>query len=170
VALVRHPKPLVEPGLCYGRLDAGLHPDADAQLATMRLALVGFVAGALWSSPALRCRLTAEAMETGLHPNFDDRLQELNFGAWEGMAWDDVPRALLDAWAADPSGFTPPGGESGGALMARVASFHAGLVADGRDCMVVSHGGPLRLLRAMLVGDAPDLLAPPPPIGTVTFV
>jgi alpha-ribazole phosphatase len=170
VALLRHPKPLIENGICYGRLDAPLHPQAEAELASMRHALAGFPASTLWSSPALRCRLSIPALATGLAPYVDDRLQELDFGDWEGMAWDDVPRHLLDVWATDPWSFAPPGGESGSALVARVTSFHADLVQDGRDCIVLSHGGPLRLLLALLEGKPPDLLAPAPSIGSVTFV
>jgi alpha-ribazole phosphatase len=170
VALLRHPKPLIENGICYGRLDLALHPRAAVEIAAMRQALAGFRASAFWSSPALRCRLAVPALAAGLSPHLDERLQELDFGDWEGMAWNDVPRHLLDEWAADPWSFAPPGGETGAALLARVISIHADLARHGRDCIVLSHGGPLRLLRALLAGEPPDLMAPPPAIGSVTFV
>ena len=38
----------------------------------------------------------------------------------------------------------------------------------GEDCIVIAHGGPLKLLAALLRGAAPDLLAPAPPLGSVT--
>ncbi len=91
---------------------------------------------------------------------------ELDFGAWEGQRWDDVPRAALDAWAADVWGFAPPRGESGGALVARVRAFHAELPAG--DHVVISHGGPLKVLAALVAGRSVDLLAPPPVTGSVT--
>ena len=100
----------------------------------------------------------------------DDRLRELDFGGWEGLAWDTVPRAALDAWAAAPADFAPPCGESGAALLARVAAFQADLRAQAEDCVVVSHGGPLKLLAALLRGAVPDLLAPAPPLGSVTTI
>lgn len=170
LALVRHPKPLVATGICYGTLDLSLHPDADGEITSMRRALAGFDATMLWSSPLRRCRLVADVLAEGREMRCDPRLAELNFGAWEGLAWDAVPRAALDAWARDPWSFAAPGGESGADLVARVASFHAELVSDGRDGIIVSHGGPLKVLRAMLQGQVPDLLAPPPAIGSVTFV
>ena len=101
---------------------------------------------------------------------FDLRLLELDFGAWEGSAWNLVPRDALDAWAADPLGFAAPGGESGAALVARVSAFAEDLRSDGRDCAVVSHGGPLKVLRALLEGRAVDLLSPSQGIAECVFV
>ncbi len=100
----------------------------------------------------------------------DPRLLELDFGDWEGVSWDSVPRAALDRWAADPLGFCPPGGESGAALLRRVEDFACALFRDGRPCLVVSHGGPLRLLPALLDGGAVDLLAPAPEPAVVRIV
>ena len=131
-------------------------PAAAADLAG-RLKAFG---GTVWTSPARRCRMVAEAL--GPH-TVDARLQELDFGTWEGQAWDAVPRAMLDAWAADLMGFAPPGGESGAALVARAGAFVAGLAAG--DHVVITHGGPLKVLGAMLRGSPVDLLAPAPALG-----
>ncbi len=121
------------------------------------------------SSPLSRCLLPAQALAArlGLAIRIDADLVELDFGAWEGMAWDAVPRAALDRWAADPHGFAPPGGESGASLLGRVGRAAARLRSARHGALVVSHGGPLRLLAPMLRGDAPDLLAPPPPPGSM---
>ena len=97
----------------------------------------------------------------------DERLQEMNFGCWEGLPWADVPRDALDAWAANVWDFTPPGGESGRDLVARVTSF-AGELRDGDT--VITHGGPLKILIAVLQGTPIDLLAPPPACGSVTEI
>ncbi len=171
VALLRHPRPLVEPGLCYGRLDLPLHGNAAGQIA-VALAVLQRFQGEVWSSPAIRCVAMADAVAQacGVTPRFDARLLELDFGAWEGSAWDDVPRDALDAWAADPMGFAAPGGESGAALVARVTAFYRDLVAGGQDCAVVSHGGPLRVLRALIEGRTVDLMDAPVAIGSVTFL
>jgi alpha-ribazole phosphatase len=162
VVLVRHPAPVIAPGVCYGRLDvaaqAAGHVASDPVLAGARV---------VWTSPARRClglaREIAAALEVPLR--VDDRLQEMDFGAWEGRSWSAIPRDELDRWAADLLAFAPPGGESGAALVRRVTAFHAGL---REDCVVVSHGGPLKVLAALSRGVAVDLLAPPPAIGSVT--
>ncbi len=165
LVLVRHPPPDIAPGICYGRLDLGLRADGSGAVAAVVASLAAHRVTRIWSSPARRCRVVAEAI--GAPVRLDPRLLELDFGAWEGVAWDDVPRAALDAWAADPLGFAAPGGETGAALLARVESVHRALLAAGEDCAVVSHGGPLKLLAALLRGEAPDLLAPAPPLGSV---
>ncbi len=159
--LVRHTAVRVAPGICYGRSDLEL---ADTAADDIARALPCLPPGArIVSSPARRCIALAAAMDPGF--TTDARLLELDFGAWEGLAWDAVPRAALDAWAADPWGFAPPGGESGHALLARVRGFWA--EAKHRPLVIVSHGGPLRLLRQLAQGRAPDILAPPPALGQV---
>ncbi len=123
------------------------------------------------SSPAARClrpaENLAELLQLPLRTEAD--LLELDFGDWEGLRWDDVPRAALDEWAADPSGFAPPGGESGRALIQRVRRA-AGRLRGGGNALVVSHGGPLRLLPAILHGLEPDLLGRAPALGTLEIL
>jgi alpha-ribazole phosphatase len=167
IVLARHPAPLIELGICYGRLDVPLHPDADVE----RLAHDPLITGSahVWTSPSRRCRELGERIAEVLFIplSADPRLMELDFGEWEGKPWDDIPHADLDRWAADPLGFRAPGGQSGAELIARVADFHATLT---QDCIVVSHGGPLRVLSALLRGQPVDLFAPPQAIGTIVEV
>jgi alpha-ribazole phosphatase len=160
IRLVRHP-PVDAGGRCYGRLDLPLADPADADLLAAR---IGPVARTVWTSPAQRCRLVAARL--GPH-RVDARLQELDFGAWEGMAWDAVPRAMLDAWAADPWNFAPPGGESAAALAERVRAVAPSL-EDGD--VLITHGGPLRMLAAVLTGGPIDPLAPAPPPSSIQSI
>jgi alpha-ribazole phosphatase len=162
IVLARHPPTSMPPGLCYGRFDAMVADLAATAALIEKLAAHG---GTVWTSPASRCRVVADALGD---PMIDPRLQELDFGDWEGLAWDDVPRAALDEWAADPIGFAPPGGESGAALVARVSAFAADL-SDGNH-RVITHGGPLKVLGALLRGWPVDLLAPAPACGSVTII
>ena len=134
----------------------------------MRAALAARGVTRVVTSPARRCLRLARAIAP--EPFVDDRLQELDFGAWEGLNWDLVPRDCLDAWASDPVGYAPPGGESGAELIARVRQACAALREVGDDCIVVTHGGPLRLMPALLRGEVPDLLAPTFPIGAMITV
>lgn len=167
IALVRHPRPQVAAGTCYGRLDVGLHPDAD--LRTPLAALAPFGDAPVWCSPATRCRIIAEQLPGPLR--LDERLREMNFGLWESRAWAEIPRDDLDRWAADPLGFAPPGGESGRDVLARLAALAADLLGAGRTAaIVVTHGGPLRLLPSLLRGEPPDLLASAPAFGSVQVV
>jgi len=57
--LVRHARPLVAPGLCYGRLDMAADASASRSAATaLAHALPAKVAG-VWHSPLQRCELLA---------------------------------------------------------------------------------------------------------------
>ena len=122
------------------------------------------------TSPARRCRLLAEAIAAARGGTLvtDARLLELDFGRWEGVAWNDVPRDALDRWAADLAGFAPPGGESGASLIARTRAAHRALPRQGAH-VVVSHGGPLRVLAALAAGAPIDLSSPAPAHGEVRF-
>lgn len=172
IAFVRHTPVAVAPGTCYGRLDLPLAATAAADIAAVTARLAGFGASRIWSSPASRCRLLAEALaETlGADPVFDDRLLELHLGDWEGRLWDDVPREHLDRWASDPLGFAAPGGEVGHALVSRVTAAFEEIVARAGDPIVITHGGPLRVLSALGRRTPVDLLAPAPALGSVEIV
>ena len=169
VALVRHLPPVISAGVCYGRLDVAARAVTPTELDAIRMLIAHLNAPRVLSSPALRCRMLAEPLASalGTMPVLDSRLLELDFGDWEGRRWDDLDRAALDRWAADPGGFVPPGGEPVSALVARVVALAQDLRASGDAAIVVSHGGPLRLLGPMLRGEAVDGLKPPPPFGEV---
>lgn len=145
--LIRHPQPEVAPGICYGRSDLPLRQPWSASALRARLP-----AGVpLVSSPLQRCTELAAA----LTPEFgiDERLTELDFGDWEMRAWDDIPRAQIDAWSADPLGFRGHGGESVAQMQARV---RLALAALEGDCVWVTHAGVMKLVLAELLALAQD--------------
>ena len=121
------------------------------------------------TSPLHRCRLVADALAAawGVTARQDARLIEMDFGAWEGLLWDDVPRPQLDAWAADLHGFTPPGGENGHQLIARVSAFWAEITETNGAHVIITHGGPLKVLTALTEGQPIDLNRPAPAMGAV---
>lgn len=153
--LIRHPAPRVAPGVCYGRSDLPLAEPAAVAAGRLRGELPAGLP--VVSSPARRCLELAQALHAGEPTGGsgwvrrDPRLWEVDFGDWEGQAWDAIDRAALDAWAADPFGFAPPGGESPAAMAARVVAF-ADSLDRARDLVVVGHHGPLRVLIAHLLG------------------
>ncbi|MEA2741242.1 MAG: alpha-ribazole phosphatase [Acetobacteraceae bacterium] len=172
VALIRHPAPLIGAGICYGRLDLAIDPTAEPEVD--RIAADPALRGMLrvFTSPARRCRQLADAVGAALAVPLvvDSRLQELDFGMWEGQPWDAVARVDLDRWAESPLDFAPPGGESGAMLISRIEAFCLGLRRLQQDSIVVSHGGPLKVLIALLEARSIDLLATAPPMGSVRIV
>lgn len=143
--LIRHPKPDIDTGICYGRSDLGLAEDAVERADALRGLLP--VDAPLFTSPLRRCLELARALHA--EPIIDARLMEMHFGDWEMRRWAEIPRHEIDAWAADPVGYTPPGGESPLAMRARVAPLLRELP---EIAVVVAHGGVLRACVAELVG------------------
>ncbi len=155
-------------GLCYGRLDL---PLADqASIAAIVAALAPMRGAMIHTSPLARCRAVADALaEAWGHapPVSDERLREMDFGAWEGLPWDEIPRVDLDRWAGDLMGFAAPGGETGTALVARVSAFWRMLVVLPGAHVVIAHGGPLKVLMALAEGRPVDLSRPTLALGGV---
>ena len=140
--LIRHPKPLIAPGVCYGQLDIPAENPAGL-VAGLRRQIPAEVP--VWSSPLQRCRALAGALHPA--PRFDERLMEMNFGLWEGRPWDAVPRSERDAWAADLMGFAPPGGESAEQVKERLSGCVAACARE--EIALVTHAGIIRLLLSM---------------------
>ncbi|CAM5786834.1 histidine phosphatase family protein [Castellaniella caeni] len=156
--LIRHTALVIAPGLCYGRLDVAARPDALAAWLRVWDATGhphqpwrGYAR--LLSSPAARCQVLAQALATRLALPLEasPAWQEMDFGAWEGHAWDAIGRRAVDAWAADPVRHAPGGGESALDMMRRVATAYEAWRGQGRDAILVCHGGVIRLLQAWCV-------------------
>ncbi|CDS51378.1 Alpha-ribazole-5'-phosphate phosphatase [Polaromonas sp. CG9_12] len=81
----------------------------------------------------------------------DARLQEMDFGQWEGRAWRDIDRSELEAWTGDFAQYAVGGdGESVTAFMARVgAAFDA--LPDQGTALWITHAGVIR--AAELLGN-----------------
>lgn len=148
--LVRHTAPAIAPGICYGQLDVDVAANfaAEAKTVLSRLPALDLIL----ASPLQRTRLLGEflAQAQGCALSTDTRLMEKHFGTWEGRRWDDIPRAEIDAWAADVMGYAPPGGESAQQLMQRAQSFRHDLARLPRsNIALIAHGGSLRALLAL---------------------
>lgn len=173
VFLVRHPKPDVAEGTCYGRTDLGLAEDPAACAGRLRGLLPE--SAPVWSSPLSRCLRLAEALHPA--PQVDERLVEADFGAWEMRPWKQIGRQAIDGWAADPLHFAAHGGESVAMLHGRVAAFLGGLAgqtgAGGSgavtEAILVVHAGVMKVAVGELLGLPPrDWLGLQFEFGTAT--
>jgi alpha-ribazole phosphatase len=166
IALIRHLPAKDAAGLCYGRLDLPLERPLD-HLETQRLRDTLPQGAPLYSSPSLRCWQLAQALDDAAIA--DQRLQELDFGRWEGRAWQDIGAAALDAWIV--SGYAAiHGGESLLAMQARVWQWADELAATGRDEVIaVTHAGVIRALWSR-TRSWEACLAQPVPFGEVQWL
>ena len=149
--LVRHAQPLVAPGICYGQLDLAADPNATLVAASkLHQALPAQLPSCC--SPLQRCQQLALALHqlrpgTPLHT--DHRLAELDFGQWEGQAWNQIGAAALDAWVRDFARHTPGGGESVNSLLVRVEAALQDAHAGTQDQIWITHAGVLRALHVL---------------------
>jgi alpha-ribazole phosphatase len=170
--LVRHAMTLAPPGTCYGRLDDEAEASATLQ-AARALAGVLPIAIRLRCSPARRCRLLADAL-AALRPDLadimcDDRLQEMDFGSWEGRAWEAIGEPAMTAWTSDFARHAPGGGETVQALLARVAAALDGERASRADAVWITHAGVVRATRLLATGARSVASAADWPAGEVPF-
>lgn len=149
-------------GLCYGRSEV-LPLLSDEAAAARVLALGTWPIAQVWSSPSARCRGPAERLAAGFRAalTIDERLYELDFGAWEGQRWDalaSTDAVALRRWTDDWQAAAPPGGETVADLEQRVRVWWAALARD-RDHLLIAHAGVIRALRVIAGADWPTAMA-----------
>jgi alpha-ribazole phosphatase len=159
IVLIRHPAVAVDTGVCYGHSDVPLvdGPAGSAESLAVHLATLQVPAPrVLLSSPLTRCATVAVAMAGifGCACSCDDRLKEMDFGNWELQRWDDIDRALLDAWAADFDGARDHGGESVTQFVTRVRTWFDVFSQTRELCpaYIVTHAGVIRVIAALVLG------------------
>ena len=78
--------------------------------------------------------------------------REIDFGAFEMHSYEELKDdPAYQAWlAGDNEKNVPPGGESGEQMTARVLRAFDAVVSDGRDAVIVTHGGVIAATMASL--------------------
>lgn len=144
--LLRHGLTVL-PGCYCGSTDVALSADG---WAAMHAAVAGMNWSRIVSSPLQRCAGFAKvlAKQRAVPLQIDSRWRELHFGDWEARAVSAIAEHELAAFWRDPVGSAPRGAEPLEALRARVLAAYADVQAHGDDALVVTHGGPMRVLIA----------------------
>lgn len=141
---VRHIKPDIEAGICYGQMDVPIPVGRQSEI----IDLLPLDFDVVYTSPLSRCRLLAEQISA--NPIIDNRLMELNFGDWEGKKWDEIDRAALDTWGVNYITSPPPNGESLTALLERLREFINEL--SYKKVIIITHGGIIRCAMHLFNG------------------
>ncbi|MRT92742.1 alpha-ribazole phosphatase [Ancylomarina sp. 16SWW S1-10-2] len=147
--LIRHTKVNVEPGVCYGQKDVELLETYPEELIAVKEQIKDLKFDVIYSSPLTRAKTLATDL-FGEAVMYDDRLMELNFGDWEGKAWDEIKDPFLDKWMEDFVNKKCSNGESFVMLHDRVAQFLEELKQSKHENIaIVTHGGVIRTLQAI---------------------
>ncbi|GGH62501.1 phosphoglycerate mutase [Comamonas phosphati] len=154
--LVRHARPLVAAGCCYGRLDVAVDPQATQQAArSLHQALAALQQDCLIRhSPLRRCEqlaLALQGLDANLTSTADARLQEMDFGQWEGMHWDAIGEEAIATWADDLARHAPGDGEPLAHMLDRVnQALQGARLAPAEHIVWICHAGVARCAQWLL--------------------
>ncbi|MCW3028446.1 MAG: Phosphoglycerate mutase [Solirubrobacterales bacterium] len=144
-------------GRFQGQLPVPLDETGRAQAVDLaeRAAAHGFAA--LWCSPLLRARETADvvAERVGLQPREDARFMETDAGDWTDRSFAEIQSEAPDqfaAFAAGDPGFAFPGGESFAEQEERVSAALEDVERGELPALVVCHGMVIRAAFARRAG------------------
>jgi broad specificity phosphatase PhoE len=133
-----------------GQLDVALNDTGREQARALAERLREEPLTALYASPLIRARETAEIVGAalGLEVRLDDRLKEVDVGDWQERLKEDLEREDPDAWAAFRAAgedFRFPGGESLLDQQERVIAALVDITQRGElPALVVCHRGVIR--------------------------
>jgi probable phosphoglycerate mutase len=147
-------------GRFQGQTDVELDETGRAQARAVARRLAAEPFDVAVCSDLARARETAEILTAGraVPLERDARWREMRFGAWEGLAWDEIVARYPEQAAQSetvPKFYTPAGGETFDELCARIAAALAELRArDVASALVVTHAGPLHALLRVALGES----------------
>ena len=152
-------------GAFCGHSDPELNARGRAQVGELINRLRTEEIGLVYTSDLRRARTTgmaiAEAFGVGCHVR--SALREIDFGRWEGMAWEEIERrdgVYARRWIAEYPRLAAPDGERFHDFERRVLDEvkYVSLEAEAADCCiaVVTHAGVLRTVLCALHGCSED--------------
>ena len=144
-------------GRFQGQQEVPLDETGRAQALELAERAVSYGFAALWCSPLLRARETADAVAAriGLEPREDPRLMETDAGDWTNRSFADVIAEAPEQFAkfanAEPD-FAFPGGESFVAQEERVKAALDEIEQGALPALVVCHGMVIRAALSVRIG------------------
>lgn len=144
-----------------GRTDVPLSAEGRAQAQALARALRTIPFTRAYSSDLIRAYETASTIvePRGLDVLADVRLREFDFGAWEGLTWQQIAERwphVAQASSMTASLYKPEGGEGFDSVVARIRDFmdEVRALAD-EHVLVATHAGVLHATLAVLAEDLP---------------
>ncbi len=155
LTLIRHAATaLNDDGRYQGQCDPDLSDPGVSQAKALgrRLAKEGAVFDSVWASDRRRAWRTALLAVPDAAVHHDPRLRELDFGAFEGLTYEQnlaLDSNLFEAWLAWH--VRPPSGETLAELTTRVAAWLEEHASD-ENVLAFTHGGPIYVILARALG------------------
>ena len=157
ITLVRHGK-VAGPAALYGRTDIALSPAGHSDLTrTLNNLHSQNPVDHIISSPRIRCSLVAQefSAQHKIPLRTEDNLQEMDFGIWDGIPFDELGDEWknIEAFWESPHSMQPPEGESLTDFAARVINSWESLISNAKPGhhTIICHGGVIRILIAHIL-------------------
>jgi broad specificity phosphatase PhoE len=158
--LMRHGEPVPEMnGRCCGNLDVNLSATGREQVRNRVTFLRGLAPEMIYTSGCKRAIDSAKAIanEISIGIKSVSALNEIDFGVFEGLSFDDIKMKYpkqYRRWMEHPTDIKFPCGESFAEMRTRVLGFLNQLarVQVPRNVLVISHAGVNRIILANALG------------------
>jgi alpha-ribazole phosphatase len=153
VWLIRHASPDGANGRCYGRHDIPLSQEGMNQAKEISIRLASESISHIYSSNLKRAVETGRiiAEPHGLTVQTVDDLEEIHFGDFEGLTYEEIQKSrpdIFESWMTRPTETQFPNGEGFQQMSIRVLRAFDSLISSHRNqsIAVVAHAGVIRLL------------------------
>lgn len=161
IVLLRHCRPTGGDGLCVGRTPLQLSADGELQARALAEELGAVPFARLCSSPAIRARHTLGplAERLGMPVAILPEVDEIDMGAWDGLAFADIRERFPEEYAARGRRFgcfRAPGGESFEDVADRVMVALERLAEGKLPVLVATHAGAIRAALCRVTGHPLD--------------
>lgn len=148
-------------GRFIGSTDLSLSESGLRQAEALQPMFRKLVRPACIASPMKRAMETVmtASVPSGLQVEVDHDLREIDFGAFEGLSFDEIRSQYPDevhGWAGLDRSFTFPGGEGMSGFLDRIARAGSRIASQESDTVAVfAHGGVIRALICRFLGLEP---------------
>lgn len=143
-------------GTYYGSLDCGLTELGENQGIILGSKLKDIKFDKVYCSNLIRAKNTLKYIYCGEDIIIDNRLNERNFGIFEGKTFKEIEKELSDEyekWSKDWIDYKPLNGESFREVYLRVEDFMENLKQDkGKNILICTHGGVVRSIYSYILG------------------
>ncbi len=150
--LIRHGKTAANDLHLYcGKTDIGLSDNGIKELENIKYAL-DITGMRVMTSGKKRCEQTLLLLFGDVPHESDPAFCEMDFGEFEMRSYEEMKNdGDYIAWiSGDNEKNVAPGGESGEIMQKRVFEGLGRLIADGRDTLLVTHGGVIAAVMSRL--------------------
>ena len=157
LVFVRHPETVANAeNIIYGKMDYPYTDKGESQVNEAVSAVSNFDVSAVVSSPLGRAYNLAKPMSEALKLPLtsDSALEEMCYGILEGLGMEEAEHKhpeIIEAFYQGDMTYAIPGGESGEVFEDRVCRFLDRCFEEGKDLIIVSHGGVIRTALTYLL-------------------